>query len=62
MRGLNLTIDRLYTSIPIAEWLIEKGITVTGTIQTNRKGLPQEMKTTDGREEHMPSKWKHHRR
>uniref|UniRef100_UPI00358F0E78 uncharacterized protein n=1 Tax=Myxine glutinosa TaxID=7769 RepID=UPI00358F0E78 len=52
LRGCNLTIDRLCTSLPLTEWLFEKGITVTGTIQTNRKGLPQEMKTTDGREEH----------
>ncbi|XP_041464562.1 piggyBac transposable element-derived protein 1-like [Lytechinus variegatus] len=52
LRGRNLTIDRLYTSLPLTQWLFDRGITVMGTIQNNRKGIPAEMKSTQGRDEH----------
>lgn len=51
LRGRNLSIDRLYTSIPLAEWLFEKGVTVVGTLQANRRGIPADIKKTDGRPE-----------
>ena len=36
--------------IPLAKWLFSKQITCIGTIQTNRKGLPKEIKEIKGRE------------
>ena len=45
LAGRNLTMDRLYTSIPIAEWLWnEQKMTMIGTFQSNRKGFPAELK------------------
>lgn len=48
--GRNISMDRLYTSIPLAEWLLERKITMVGTLQSNRKGIPEEIKNTSGRE------------
>ena len=39
MNGVNITTDRLYTSIKLVEWLLVRGITCVGTAQKNRKGL-----------------------
>ena len=44
-------MDRYYTSIPLAEWLYDKNITCIGALNSNRKGLPKEIKETKGREE-----------
>ena len=44
-------MDRLYTSIPIANWLLEKHITIVGTLMTNRRGIPDEVKIVTNREE-----------
>ena len=45
LAGRNLTMDRLYTSIPIAEWLWnEQKMTMIGTFQSNRRGFPVELK------------------
>ena len=46
-------MDRYYTSIPLAEWLYDKNITCIGTCNSNRKGLPKEIKETKGREENI---------
>ena len=43
-------MDRLYTSIPIAEWLLTKNITCIGTMPTRRVGIPEEINTTRNRE------------
>ena len=43
-------MDRYYTSIPLATWLYSKHITCVGTLQTNRKGLPKEIREIKGRE------------
>ena len=51
LSGTNISMDRYYTSIPITEWLYEKKITCIATINSNRKGLPIEMKEIKGREE-----------
>ena len=44
LRGSNISMDRCYTAIPLAKWLYSKHITCIGAIQTNRKGLPKEIK------------------
>ena len=44
-------MDHYYTSIPLAEWLYDKNITRIGTLNSNQKGLPKEIKETKGRQE-----------
>ena len=51
LKGTNISMDRYCTSIPLAKWLYGKSITCIGTLNPNRKGLPQEIKETEGREE-----------
>ncbi|XP_067943167.1 piggyBac transposable element-derived protein 4-like [Watersipora subatra] len=43
-RNHHLVVDNYYTSVPLCEEMLKKGVYVTGTVQANRKGLPQEMK------------------
>ena len=50
LQGRNITHDRLYTSIPLAKWLLSHNITCLGTIQANRKGIPKEIKDIADRE------------
>ena len=40
-------MDRLYTAIPTAKWLLQKNITMIGTMQQNRKGIPPEVKRNE---------------
>ena len=46
----NISYDRLYTSIPMAQWLLDRRITSVGTLQSNRKGIPAEIKEIKDRE------------
>lgn len=48
--GRNITMDRLYTSFEIAEWLLDRKITMLGTMQANRVGIPPVIKETKDRE------------
>ena len=48
--GRNISMDRLYTSIPIAEWPLTKNITCIGTMLTRRVGISEEIKTTRNQE------------
>ena len=50
LEGRNISFDRLYTSIPLAEWLLAKKITCIGTLQHNRKGIPPGIKEIKDRE------------
>ena len=36
-------VDRYYTSPLFASWLSKVGITITGTVQSNRRGVPKEV-------------------
>ena len=49
MQGCNISCDRLYTSIELARWLLERKITIDGTIKTNHKCV-SDLKKVDGRE------------
>ena len=49
--GRNISTDRLYTSISLENWLLERGITTVGTLNTNRIRIPDEIKQTKDREE-----------
>lgn len=51
LKGRNITTDRYYTSIALANWLLEKSITTIGTLMANRQGIPPVIKTLTGREE-----------
>ena len=50
LAGRNISFDRLYTSISLAKWLLEKRITCIAPMQLNRKGIPDELKQTKNRE------------
>ncbi len=51
IQGRNISLDRHYTSIDLANWLLSKKITMIGTLQTNRKGIPKEIKDFSSRDE-----------
>ena len=44
-RGHDLYVDRFYSSPLLATELSKVGITITGTVQCNRKGLPKDVTT-----------------
>ena len=48
--GRNISMDRLYTSVEIANWLLEKNITNVGTVQKDRVGFHEEVFDTKNRE------------
>ena len=43
-------MDRLYSNVEIANWLLEKNITIVGTVQKGRVGFPEEVFDTKNRE------------
>ena len=51
LKGTNISMDRYCTSIPLTGWLYDKNITCIGTLDSNRSGLPKEIKETKDREE-----------
>ena len=51
MLGRNISTDRLYTFISLANWLLECRITTVGTLNTNRIKIPDEIKQKKDREE-----------
>ena len=51
LKGRNISTDRLYTSISLAIWVLSRDITTVGTLNTNRVGIPKELKDVKGREE-----------
>ena len=52
VRGRNVSMDRCYGSITIANWLLEKNITVVATMNKIRIGLPEDLKSAKDREIH----------
>ena len=44
VKGRNISLDRYFTSMAIADWCLERNITITGTLKSDRKGIPKEMK------------------
>ncbi|KAG1713940.1 PiggyBac transposable element-derived protein 4 [Nymphon striatum] len=51
LQGRNISMDRLYTSIYIAQWLLGKRMTVVGTLQMDRIGIPDKLKSTKDQED-----------
>ena len=50
IRGRNISMDRFFTSMTIAKYLLSKDITVVGTLRTDRIGIPTEIKQMNERE------------
>ena len=44
-------MDRLYMSIPTTTWLLDLNVTVIGTLQHNRSGIPKEIKSVNNRDD-----------
>ena len=44
-------MNRLYTSVSTAKWLLENNVTSVGTTMTNHYGIPKEVKLLVGRED-----------
>ena len=40
----NTSMERYFTSMTISEYLLDKGMTVVGTIRSDRAGIPKETK------------------
>ena len=47
---MNHYIHKFFTSMSIVEWLLERNITLNGTMRDERKGIPAELKLVAGRE------------
>lgn len=50
--GRNITTDNFFTSVPLAEHLLEKGLTIVGTLRQNKPDIPPVMKASKSREVH----------
>ena len=49
--GRNISFDRLYTSLPLALWLYDRGISCLGTLMANKRFIPNELKDISNRDE-----------
>ena len=49
--GRNITMDNLYTSISLFDKLLDRKITAVGTLRSNRRGIPDEVKSIFQRED-----------
>ena len=50
LQGGNISMDIYFTSMTISENLLDKGMTMVGTMRSDRAGIPKEMKETKSRE------------
>ena len=57
MAGCNISMDRLYTSVSLARWLLSLRITIVGTWMSNKKGYPKALKDTPEGEFFSSSLW-----
>ena len=44
-------MDRYFTSVTLADWATTKHFSIVGTTRLDRKGIPKEIKSMEGREE-----------
>lgn len=47
--GRNITMDNFFTSVPLAEKLLEKNLTIVGTLRQNKPDIPPIMKPSKSR-------------
>ena len=50
LRGRNISTDHLYTSIECVNWFLDQNITIVGTVQKEKQGIPDELFDTTNRE------------
>ena len=50
--GRNITMDNFFTSVPLAQHLLEKDLTIVGTLRQNKPDIPPLMKPSKSREVH----------
>ena len=43
-------MDRYFTSLPLSEWLLDRNVTLVGTMKETRVGIPHEIRPVAGRE------------
>uniref|UniRef100_A0A8C4PWG8 PiggyBac transposable element-derived protein domain-containing protein n=1 Tax=Eptatretus burgeri TaxID=7764 RepID=A0A8C4PWG8_EPTBU len=48
--GRNITTDNFFTSVPLAQHLLEKDLTIVGTLRQNKPDIPLLMKASKSRE------------
>lgn len=48
--GRNITMDNFFTSVPLAQHLLEKDLTIVGTLRQNKPDIPPLMKASKSRE------------
>ena len=51
IKGCNISMDRYFTLITLANWVTTKLFSIVGTICLDRKGIPKEIKSMEGHEE-----------
>ena len=47
IQGCNISMDRYFTSVSLAELANENNFTIVGTMRLDRKGMPQQVKVTN---------------
>ena len=50
LQGRNISMDNFYISIPLCQQMLDRGMSLVGTMRHNRVGLPKEIKSLVGRE------------
>ena len=50
-QGRNISLDCYFASVTLAEWCLEKNITIVGTLKSDWKGIPKGMKGVADRKE-----------
>ena len=51
LQGRNILTGRLYSSIPLANWILDRNITAASTLNANKIGIPDKLKDTSCHEE-----------
>ena len=57
LEGRNISLDRYFTSVSIAEWCLAEKISIVGTMRLDRKGIAPEMKSLEDRDEKSVLWW-----
>ena len=50
LTGRNISVDRYFTSVPLSEWLLDRNVTLVGTMNESRVGIPHEIRAVVARE------------
>ena len=48
--GSNISMDRYFTSVVVAQWTLEKKTTIVGKMRLDRKGRPKKIKSLENRD------------